>query len=305
MGQIISGMFSGFGVTDVIDIAIVSFLIYKVLGFIRSTRAEQLAKGLLVIIVAAFLSDLLDLYIVNWILTGIINVGIVALVVVFQPELRRGLEFLGRGRFTKQFTIREENIAGNVDKIVRAVEYFAARKEGAIIVIERRTALQDIADTGTIIDARLSEGLLENIFYKGSPLHDGAVILRSERVLAAGCVLPLTQNQNLSKDLGTRHRAGIGISEVSDALVIIVSEETGIISAAQAARVTKDSFTQHVQVTRSITSGASATTAGRSRVRNAATIRPSAWVPVWRRSSFLTRCSRRSRERIPAASDIG
>jgi len=239
MGEIISSMFSGFRITDVIDIAIVSFIIYKILGFVRSTRAEQLAKGLLVIILAAFFSDLLNLYIVNWIFTQILNVGIVALVVVFQPELRRGLEYLGRGRLSRQFSIEEENIAGNVDKIVRAVEYFAKRKEGAIIVIERQTALQDIADTGTLIDARLSEDLLENIFYKGSPLHDGAVILRSERVLAAGCVLPLTQNQNLSKDLGTRHRAGIGISEVSDAVSIIVSEETGIISVAQDGRLSR------------------------------------------------------------------
>ena len=233
MGEIISGLFSGFRIIDVIDIAIVSFIIYKVLGFVRSTRAEQLAKGLLVIIVAAFVSDLLDLYIVNWILTGIINVGIIALVVVFQPELRRGLEYLGRGRFTRQFSIKEESIAGNVDMIVQAVEYFSRRKEGAIIVIERQTALQDIAETGTIIDAAISEDLLENLFYKGSPLHDGAVILRSDRVLAAGCVLPLTMNPNLSRDLGTRHRAGIGISEVSDAVAIIVSEETGIISVAQ------------------------------------------------------------------------
>ena len=235
MGEIISGLFSGFRIIDVIDIAIVSFIIYKVLGFVRSTRAEQLAKGLLVIVVAAFVSSpaLLDLYIVNWILTGIINVGIIALVVVFQPELRRALEYLGRGRFTRQFSIKEEGIAGTVDKIVQAVEYLSRRKEGAIIVIERQTALQDIAETGTILDASISEDLLENIFYKGSPLHDGAVILRSERVLAAGCVLPLTMNPNLSKDLGTRHRAGIGISEVSDSVAIIVSEETGIISVAQ------------------------------------------------------------------------
>ena len=233
MGEIISGLFSGFRIIDVIDIAIVSFIIYKVLGFVRSTRAEQLAKGLLVIIVAAFVSDLLDLYIVNWILTGIINVGIIALVVVFQPELRRGLEYLGRGRLTRQFSIKEESIQGNVDMIVQAVEYFSKRKEGAIIVVERQTALQDIADTGTIVDASLSEDLLENLFYKGSPLHDGAVILRSDRILAAGCVLPLTMNPNLSRDLGTRHRAGIGISEVSDAVAIIVSEETGIISVAQ------------------------------------------------------------------------
>ena len=239
MGQILGGLFSGFGITDIIDIAIVSFLIYKVLGFIRSTRAEQLAMGLLVVVVAAFLSNVLHLYIINWLLTGLLNVGLVALVVVFQPELRRALEYLGRGRFTRQFSIKQESIAGNVDRIVRAVEYFAGRREGAIIVIERQTALQDIAETGTIIDAKLSEDLLENLFYKGSPLHDGAVILRSERILAAGCVLPLTQNQNLSKELGTRHRAGIGISEVSDAMAIIVSEETGIISVASDGRLSR------------------------------------------------------------------
>ena len=230
---------TGVGFSDIVDILIITFIVYKLLGFVRSTRAEQLGKGLLILLAASVISDFLHFYTVHWVISNVLNVGLIALIVVFQPELRRGLEFLGRGRFTKQFTIREENIAGNVDKIVRAVEYFAARKEGAIIVIERRTALQDIADTGTIIDARLSEGLLENIFYKGSPLHDGAVILRSERVLAAGCVLPLTQNQNVSKDLGTRHRAGIGISEVSDALVIIVSEETGIISAAQDGRLSR------------------------------------------------------------------
>ena len=241
MGQFISSLFSGFRIIDVVDIAIVSFIIYKVLGFIRSSRAEQLAKGLAVVIVIAILSGpgLLNLYITNWIFTGILNVGIIALVVVFQPELRRGLEQLGRGKFTRQFSLRQEEISGNVDAIISAVEYFASRKEGAIIVIERETALQDIADTGTIVDAKLSTALLENIFYKGSPLHDGAAILRSDRILAAGCVLPLTQNQNLSKDLGTRHRAGLGISEVSDAIAIIISEETGIISMAADGRLSR------------------------------------------------------------------
>ena len=239
MGQTISTLFSGFGITDVIDIAIVSFIIYKILGFIRRSRAEQLAKGLIIIIAAFLISGVAHLYIVNWILSGILSVGIIALVVVFQPELRRGLEYLGRGRFTRQFSLQKEEISANVDCIVTAVEYFSARKEGAIIVVERETALQDIADTGTIVDARLSTALLENIFYKGSPLHDGAVILRGDRVLAAGCVLPLTQNQNLSRDLGTRHRAGMGVTEVSDAVAIIVSEETGIISVASDGRLSR------------------------------------------------------------------
>ena len=239
MGQIISRLFTGFGVTDIIDIAIVSFVIYKILGFIRRTRAEQLAKGLLVVLLAAFVSDLLNLYIVNWILDKILDVGLIALVVVFQPELRRALEFLGRGKFARQFSVKEENIEGTVDIIVNAVEYFAARKEGAIIVIEREIALQDYADTGTVVNAALSTDLLENIFYKGSPLHDGAVIVRSDRILAAGCVLPLTQNPNLSKDLGMRHRAGLGITEVSDAVAIIVSEETGIISMASDGKLSR------------------------------------------------------------------
>mgnify|MGYP002869944516 CR=1 FL=1 len=247
MGQILSGLFSGFGITDIIDIAIVSFLIYKILGFIRSSRAEQLAKGLFVIIIAAFISDLLNLYIVNWILTGILNVGMVALVVVFQPELRRALEYLGRGKFARQFSLRREEIQSTVDKLAAAAEYFSGRKEGAIIVIERETALKDIADTGTFIDAKLSEDLLENIFYKGSPLHDGAVILRSDRVMAAGCVLPLTQNQNLSKELGTRHRAAIGLSEQCDALIVVVSEETGTISVAENGHIMRHLSPEYLQ----------------------------------------------------------
>ena len=239
MGQIISNLFSGFGITDVIDILIVSYIIYKILGYVRNSRAEQLLKGLVIIIVIYFLSRFLNLYITNWIFKGILNVGLIALIVVFQPELRRALEFLGRGRLSRQFSLKQEDIAGNVDHIVEAVKYFSEKKEGAIIVIERETALQDIADTGTIIDATLSTQLLENIFYKGSPLHDGAAIIRSDRVLAAGCVLPLTQNKNLSKDLGTRHRAGIGISEISDSVAVIVSEETGIISIARDGKLSR------------------------------------------------------------------
>ena len=239
MGQILSTLFAGFGITDIIDIAIVSFIIYKVIGFFRSTRAAQLAWGIVIIGIAAFISRILNLYIVNWLFSNLISVGLVALVVVFQPELRRGLELLGRGGFRRQLIIQKESISGMVDKIVRSVEYFAGRREGAIIVIERHTALQDIVETGTVIDAVISEDLLENLFYKGSPLHDGAVILRAERILAAGCVLPLTQIQNLSRELGTRHRAGIGITEVSDSVAIIVSEETGIISVAKDGKLSR------------------------------------------------------------------
>jgi len=233
MNANVSNIVAGIAVSDIIDILIVTFLVYKILGFIRSSRAEQLAKGLLIIVAAAVISGVFQFYVINWILEKLLSVGLIAIVVVFQPELRRMLEYLGRGKFaTKAFSMDMEKISENVGIIVSSIDYFSQRKEGAIIVIERETALLDIAETGTIIDSKLSEELLENIFYKGSPLHDGAVILRSERIYAAGCVLPLTSNHNLSKELGTRHRAGLGISEVSDAVSIIVSEETGIISMA-------------------------------------------------------------------------
>lgn len=226
--------------TDVIDVIIVSFIAYYVIKYVRSTRAAQLVYGLAIVLGVYLFSDVLNLYTLNWLLKNLLSVGLIALVVVFQPELRRALEFLGRGKFTARgFSVERAKLSANVDIIVRAIDYFAARKEGAIIVVENETALQDVADTGTMLDATLTEPLLENIFYKGSPLHDGAVILRADRILAAGCVLPLTENPNLSKDLGTRHRAGIGITEVSDALVLIVSEETGIISMARDGKLSR------------------------------------------------------------------
>ena len=170
----------------------------------------------------------------------VLNVGLISLVVIFQPELRRALEYIGRGKFAKgQISMSRAQKEEFADQVVASIGYFAARKEGALIVFERETALSDIAETGTIIDARLSQELIDNIFYKGSPLHDGAAIIRNDRILAAGCVLPLTENTNLSKDLGTRHRAGIGVSETSDALVLIVSEETGIISMAMDGKLSR------------------------------------------------------------------
>jgi len=233
MNTYMVGILSGIGLSDVIDVIIISLVVYKLLGFIRMSRAEQLAKGLLILIIASFISATFDFYTVNWILTKVLDVGLIALVVVFQPELRRGLEYLGRGKFgSKPFSMDKERMKETSDMLVRAVEYFAATRTGALIVIERETALSDIAETGVIMNSTLSESLIENLFYKGSPLHDGAVILRDDRIYAAGCVLPLSENSNLSKDLGTRHRAGVGITEVSDAVVLIVSKETGIISMA-------------------------------------------------------------------------
>ncbi len=241
MSQYISAITAGLSFTDVIDIAIISYIFYKVLGFIRSSRAEQLAKGILILVLVFMLSGALHLYALNWLLEKILNIGLIALIIVFQPELRRGLEYLGRGRFSfKQLTAdRAITPTVSADVLSKAISYFSSKPEGALIVIERETALQDIADTGTILDAQLSEELIENIFYVGSPLHDGAVIIRGERLYAAACMLPLSENPNLSKDLGTRHRAAIGITEQSDALVFVVSEETGIISSVEDGRLSR------------------------------------------------------------------
>ncbi len=236
----LTALIKGLVFTDVVDILIVSYILYRAINYIRSTRAWQLAKGVLILILGYFLTEAFHLYTANWLLRGLLNVGALALVVVFQPELRRALEFLGRGRFAgRGFSVEGERVSAVVDTLVCSIEYMAARKIGAIMIIENETALQDVAETGTLLDAKLTEPLLENIFCKGSPLHDGAAIIRENRVLAAGCVLPLTENPNLSKDLGTRHRAAIGISEISDALVIVVSEETGIISIARDGKLSR------------------------------------------------------------------
>lgn len=234
MKDIISNIISGFSVTDVIDVAIVAFVVYKILRFIEETRAEQLVKGLIVLIGATFLSDLLDLHTLNWILEGTLTLGVIALIIVFQPELRRALEYIGRSKIIrKQFVeINKERAKQITSTIIKAVDYFSVSRIGALLILEREIALNDIAETGTRIDGIISEEMLGAIFYEGAPLHDGAAIIRGDRLLAAGCVLPLTQNRTLSKDLGTRHRAGIGITEHSDAIALIVSEESGIISLA-------------------------------------------------------------------------
>lgn len=227
--------FSGIRITDIIDILIVAVVVYKLLGLIKQTRAEQLFKGVLLLVVATFLSDLFNLHTINWILKGTVALGAVAILVVFQPELRRGLEYLGRSKFVNApFEPMDKEKGKHItSNIVKAIDLFSRDRVGALIVFERQTNLTDIMESGTIVDAEISDQILGNIFYEGAPLHDGAVIIRDGRVYAAGCVLPLTRNNSISKDLGTRHRAGIGITENSDALTLIVSEETGIISMAE------------------------------------------------------------------------
>ncbi|MCI5688470.1 diadenylate cyclase CdaA [Anaerovoracaceae bacterium 42-11] len=251
MENFFNNIISSIGINDILDILIVSFLAYKVIGFIRDSRAQQLIKGLFVLFAAFFLSDVLDLYALNWILRGTMSIGIIALVVVFQPELRRALEYVGRSKIVKApFSQLDKEKAKDItDEFVKAVDSFSATKTGALIILERETALVDIAETGTEVNADISAQLLGNIFYEGAPLHDGAVIIRADRIYAAGCVLPLTENKNLNKSLGTRHRAGIGITEHSDAISIIVSEETGIISMAVDGKLTRFLDTKTVEKT--------------------------------------------------------
>ena len=240
MENFFNNIVSSIGIMDVLDILIVAFIVYKVLGFIRETRAEQLAKGLAILVVMTLASRALHLYTLNWILSGLMTVGLLAIVVIFQPELRRALEHLGRSKFVNVLDgVDKEEAKRMVLEMVEAIDSMSASRTGALIVIEGEITLSDIVETGTVIDAAVSAEMIGNIFYEGAPLHDGALIVRGDRLYAAGCVLPLTQNKQLSKELGTRHRAGIGITENSDALVIIVSEETGVISIAQNGNLTR------------------------------------------------------------------
>ena len=240
MENFFNNIVSSIGITDVLDILIVAFLVYTVLGFIRETRAEQLAKGLLVLVIGTAIADLTHLYTVHWILSNVMTVGMIAIVVLFQPELRRALEKLGRAKLVRFVGDMDKDEAKNmVVEIAKAIEAMSQSKTGALMVIERETTLNDIVETGTVIDAAISAEMIGNIFYEGAPLHDGAMILRGDRLYAAGCVLPLTQNKKLAKELGTRHRAGIGVTETSDALVIIVSEETGVVSLAENGQLTR------------------------------------------------------------------
>lgn len=241
MEKFFDNIVTSIGLNDILDIFIVAFIFYKILEFIKETRAQQLIKGLLVLVVAFFLSDLFNLYALNWLLRGTMTVGAIALVVVFQPELRRALEYVGRSKIvTGAFAqLDKEKAKAITDEFVKAVSECSNTKTGALIILERETSLTEIAESGTEINADISAQLLMNIFYEGAPLHDGAVIIRGDRIYAASCVLPLTNNKDLNKSLGTRHRAGIGITEHSDAIALIVSEETGIISMAVDGKLTR------------------------------------------------------------------
>ena len=236
----IQSIMSNFRPEDALDIAIVSYIVYKMIGFIRETRAMQLIRGLVIIIVAFFVSDIFNLYLLNWLLKSLFTMGLFAVVVLFQPELRRALEQVGRKNLmnTNSFRNIDKNKAvETVDSLVSAIDDFSATRTGALIAIERETMLNDIIETGVVVDAEISIRLLGNLFYEGSPLHDGGVIIRGARIHAASCVFPLTEKKNIARNLGTRHRAGVGLSEVCDALIIIVSEETGVVSIAEDGKI--------------------------------------------------------------------
>ena len=220
--------------TDLLDIAIMIFVLYKVLMLVQSTKAASLLKGLFVFLGALMFSNVFQLHGVNYIMSSMVEWGVLALIILFQPEIRRILEQMGSKRFMAFFAHTE---AGNVmeqtiGQTVLACTEMSQSRTGALIVFEREILLDDMVRSGTVLDASVSSELLKNIFFVKAPMHYGAVIVRSGRVLGAGCMLPLSKNVNLSRDLGMRHRAGIGMSENSDAVVVIVSEETGSISVA-------------------------------------------------------------------------
>lgn len=228
-------------IQDIIDVLVISFVVYKIFDFLKQTRAEQLLKGIAILLVLTKISEWLQLYTVNWILSNTMTVGTIAILVVFQPELRRGLEYLGRTSiFTGNLAEIQENEAKHtVKSILDAVASLSRQKIGAILVIERRTGLNEIIDTGTKMDSIVSAELLINIFIPNTPLHDGAVIIKDDRIRAAACFLPLSENMTISKEMGTRHRAALGMSERSDSLSIVVSEETGVISIAEHASISR------------------------------------------------------------------
>jgi diadenylate cyclase len=223
-------------VRTIVDIGIVSYVIYKGILLVRETRARLLIKGFAVILIAYYLSDLLKLKTIAYIFQNTFQLLSLALVVIFQPELRRGLEQIGRSRFRNFIGLDSSSLAVQtttvIEEIVRAATDMSKTRTGALIVIERATKIGEIINTGIHLESSVSSELLINIFTPNTPLHDGAVVVRNNKIMAAACFLPLTDNQNLSKELGTRHRAAIGISEISDAIVVVVSEETGSISFA-------------------------------------------------------------------------
>ncbi|NLJ57200.1 MAG: TIGR00159 family protein [Firmicutes bacterium] len=229
------------GWRDILDILIVTYIFYRAILIIKGTRAEQLVKGLVILLIAWGGSGLMGLKTFNWLLQGAMTAGLIAIPIIFQPELRKALEQLGRGRLFQNplYEFEDNGSRGVLDELFKAIPVLVKKRIGALIVLERETGLKDIMETGIMIEGIVTAELLINIFMPRSPLHDGAVIIRDNVLAAAGCFLPFTENPNLSKELGARHRAAIGITEVSDAVTIIISEETGVISLAHNGKLTR------------------------------------------------------------------
>lgn len=230
----LQGLLSTITFLDVIDIVVVAYFLYRLFLMLKNTRAATLGKGLMVLIGFTLICRWLNLHVISWLLEKSMTVIMVALPVVFQPELRRALEQIGRGKlFHKGSELDEQELEEMLDSVAHATKVMSKNKVGALMVFERATGMAERIETGVPIDGLVSSGLLQNIFVKDTPLHDGAVVIRGNRVVAACCLLPLTENRNLSQELGTRHRAAIGMSEQSDAMILVVSEETGTISIAR------------------------------------------------------------------------
>jgi diadenylate cyclase len=220
-------------VKEIIDVSIVSYIIYKLILLVRGTRAVQLLKGIIVLVAVWAISYIFGLLTLQWLMNQIFTWGFIAVFIIFQPELRRALEQLGRGKiFTLSVSEDDQSMNNRIENVMKALNHLAARRIGALIVFERETGLSEYIESGIKLESQISMELIVNIFIPNTPLHDGAVIIRGSQIMAAGCYLPLSENPFISKELGTRHRAGIGMSEASDAITVIVSEETGQISLA-------------------------------------------------------------------------
>ncbi len=261
--ELIVYIFSGIGIHDLIDIAVITYVIYKCVGFFRQTRAGQLIKGLFLLLAMFLVAQWFNLVMLKWVLAKIVDSILIIAVILFHPELRRALEYVGTSRFgnlgRSALSLEDKKLAMQIESASKAAGLMQEQKCGALMVFERTTQLGDIIDTGTLIDSSASSALICNIFYPKSPLHDGAMIMREGRIHAAGCILPLTQNTGLNKSLGTRHRAALGMSENSDAVVVVVSEETGIISIAVNGELRRgfDAITLQTELNELLLAGAS------------------------------------------------
>jgi len=232
-------------INDAVDIFIIAYVFYKMLMFIKDTRAEQLFKGVIMLLVFTQLSGMLKLHTLYWILVKILEVGFILPFIIFQPELRAGLEHIGRNTSIAKFAGHNDSDIDKsqdmvINEMVDALYDLASRKIGALIVLEGKTKINEIVNTGTRIEGKVTKQLLCNIFIPNTPLHDGAVVVRDKKIKSAACFLPLTQRKDISKELGTRHRAAIGVSEMSDCLTLVVSEETGSVSITRSGKIYRD-----------------------------------------------------------------